>query len=209
VTVNSLTIVAALENKYYKKIINNSFLSLCDGEGVRRAIKLLYGKNIEKNSGIDLIPHILNKAEENGWRVFFFGAESDVINGFVEKIKKTYKKLKIAGFSAGYYDKISAIQVVRRIRDSNADILFAGLGQPKQEIWIYENSEKINIPVCAGVGGSFDVLSGKLRRAPLLMRNLGLEWLYRMILEPSRVIKVIKLLKFVFLICIEKIKTRR
>lgn len=137
--------------------------------------------------------------------IYLFGGKPDVAKEACENIEIEYPNIKIAGFSDGYYkDKDEELKIIDKINEVKPDILFVALGAPKQEKWIYEYRKILNTKVAMGVGGSVDVWAGKVKRAPEVFSKLGLEWLYRLIKEPSRIGRMMSLPKFLFKILLSK-----
>ena len=130
------------------------------------------------------------QAEEKEWRFYFLGGREDVVEEAVKELKEKYPHLEIGGFHHGYFGDNDE-EVIKDINRASPDILFVGLGSPRQEYWIRENRERINALVMMGVGGSFDVWSGTKKRAPRWIRKLNLEWAYRIICEPQRLQRVV------------------
>lgn len=188
VTTNPEFIMTAREDSTFKKILNNADLSIPDGKGLR------IGTDIECNiPGIDFMEALCKMAAEKAAAVGLLGGEVGVAEEAIECLQKKYQKLKV-----GFMESGREIGEVRDIRE--IDILFVAFGHPKQEYWIYENLPKLDVKVAMGVGGSFDYISGKIPRAPKWIRNLGLEWLFRLIIQPWRIKRQIKLLKYIFLL---------
>ncbi|MFH1824709.1 MAG: WecB/TagA/CpsF family glycosyltransferase [Candidatus Firestonebacteria bacterium] len=205
VSLGSLTVLLARKDKELENLIKRADLVLCDSIGIKWSIKFLYGINIKKISGIDLISVLGDIAVQNKYKLFFLGATKEVIKKAVERLRKEYKLINICGFSDGYFDIKEEDLIKKEIKESKLDVLLVGLGQPIQEKWIFENLHSLKVPLCIGVGGSFDVLGGKVKRAPLFFQKFGLEWFFRLVQEPWRIKRVIKLLYFVWLIIKKKI----
>ncbi|MEK6645402.1 MAG: WecB/TagA/CpsF family glycosyltransferase [Candidatus Firestonebacteria bacterium] len=202
VSINALTGIQAKRDKEFKKIMNTANLVLADGMGIILASKLL-GKSLkERIAGIDLIPRLCKFSEENGSSIFFFGSLPGIVEDAILKLKQKFPKMNVSGVQNGYFDKNMEGEIINRINSSATDILLVGLGQPRQEKWIYNNRDKIN-SVCIGVGGSFDVISGRVSRAPKILQELGLEWLYRLILQPYRFKRILWLPYFIWLVLVE------
>ncbi len=123
---------------------------------------------------------------EKGWRLFFLGAAEGVAEQAVSVLREKYPSMIIAGIHHGYFKDDDNSKIVAMIKNARADVLFVALGSPRQEFWFFQHKDEMAVPVGIGVGGSFDVLSGKLKRAPRWMIQMGLEWLYRLYLEPWR-----------------------
>jgi len=143
----------------------------------------------ERITGIDLMFGLLKRASEKNYSAYFLGAKSQVVEKVVEVVKKTYPDLRIAGYSDGYFSESEEYNVAEDINKSSADILFVAISSPKKEIFLKKWRSSINVPVCHGVGGSFDIIAGVTKRAPMWMQKVGLEWLYRLIQEPRRMWK--------------------
>lgn len=186
VTPNAEIIMAAQKDERLKAAINGADLSLPDGIGVVLASKLLGCPLEERTTGFDLMMRLLKMAEERGYSVFLLGAKPGVAEEAARNIKKRFPGIKIAGTHHGYFDEAGEEKVVGIINEARPDLLFVAMGAPKQELFMARNRDKLNCRVAMGVGGSLDVLSGKVRRAPALMQKAGLEWLYRLLTQPSR-----------------------
>ena len=141
---------------------------------------------------------LCNLADEKKYKVFLYGAKKEVISKAKEKLIEKYKNIQIVGTIDGYEKDND--KIIREINNNKADIVFVALGSPKQEYWITENMDKTCAKVFQGVGGSFDVISGNIKRAPMWAQKHGFEWLYRLIKEPKRIFRQAKLVKFLVLI---------
>jgi len=161
-------------------------LVTADGEGIVWACRVAGCPVPERVTGIDLMMRLLEKASLSGWSVYLFGAAPGVADAAAEKILRDYPGLKIAGSRHGYFQADEESGIAREIQKTGPDLLFVALGAPKQEIWIDRYLEKTGAGVAIGVGGSFDVLAGKVRRAPRWVRRLRLEWLARLLRQPAR-----------------------
>lgn len=188
-TPNAEIISIAERNDNFKKILINSDLNLPDGIGVIFLAKKLGYKNLKKLSGIDAMKYILSLAVRENISVYFLGAKEEVLKDMIKKIKEKYKGISIAGYHHGYFLKDYEEKIIDDINMSSAKILFVALGAPKQEHWIDKNKDKLKVRIAMGVGGSFDVLSDRKKRAPEIFITLGLEWLYRIFQDPTRLIK--------------------
>lgn len=189
VVVNVAKLVYAQKNNELRDIINSCPLINVDGAGVILGAKLL-GVNIpERVAGIDLMDKLIEYSSEKGYKPYFFGAKEEIVKKVVEIYQKKYPQLKIAGYRNGYYTDADEAELVENIRNSNADILFVAMGSPKKEIFLSKYSKVMEVPFTMGVGGSFDVVAGKVKRAPMWMQKLHSEWLYRLIQEPKRMWK--------------------
>ena len=128
-------------------------------------------------------------AAEKGYSVYFLGAKQEVVEKVVDTYRHLYPKLNISGFRNGYWDKKQEKEVVAKVKEANPDILFVGMSSPKKEYFLHNHLDYMNVPFAMGVGGSFDVVAGLAKRAPLWMQNYGLEWFFRFIQEPGRLWK--------------------
>jgi N-acetylglucosaminyldiphosphoundecaprenol N-acetyl-beta-D-mannosaminyltransferase len=164
--------------------IRKASITLCDGIGISLAARLLYGKAMTRITGCDFFFRLIDVAAEEGWRVFLLGATPESNKAARAKLQEAFPGLNICGHQDGYFDDPKS--VIRRINQSKTDLLFVAMGTPRQELWIAEHREVIDAGFCMGVGGSFDVASGQARRAPAVFRKTGTEFLYRLVLQPSR-----------------------
>ncbi|MEN3008172.1 WecB/TagA/CpsF family glycosyltransferase [Pseudothermotoga sp.] len=197
VTANATIVVRSIENPQYRKIVQNADLILPDGFGVVLAIKRFHKKTSERITGIDMMLKLCEVAAEENLKVFLLGSKPEVVEKAAKNLEKTYGNI-IVGYHHGYFDDDGPIEL---IKSSKADLLFVGMGVPKQEVWISENFEKVPAIFAMGVGGSFDVVSGYKKRAPKLVQDLRLEWLYRFLQSPFQKKNVprdvIKLLRYI------------
>lgn len=178
-----------------------------DGMGVVLGARFL-GHNVpERVAGVDLFYELLAMSTEKKFSVFLLGAKDDVVTKTAEKVQQLYPGLKIAGYHHGYFWDDEAA-MVEKIRQSGAQLLFVAITSPKKENFINRWKDQLGVNFVMGVGGTFDVVSGKVKRAPLWMQNWGLEWLYRVIQEPGRMWKryLTTNTKFAFLLINEKLK---
>ena len=143
-------------------------------------------------------------SNEKKFKIFMYGAKPEIVKKAKENLEKKYPNINIVGYIDGY-EKDNE-KIVNMINESGADIMFVALGSPKQEFWINENKKKLNCKIYQGVGGSFDVFSGTIKRAPKWMQKCGLEWFYRLIKEPKRIVRQLGLFKFLVLALVERRK---
>lgn len=137
-------------------------------------------------NGTDLMYRLLERANEKGYRIFFFGAKEEVLRRVLEVVHQEYAQVQIAGSQHGYFSDAEELAIVHKIRMAQPDILFIAFGTPEKELWVKRYLSAMGVPVVHGVGGSFDVLAGIIPRAPLWMQRNGLEWLFRLYQEPRR-----------------------
>ncbi|MBT3817080.1 MAG: WecB/TagA/CpsF family glycosyltransferase [Candidatus Magasanikbacteria bacterium] len=207
-TPNPEMLVDAKKDAYFTEVLNSSDLNICDGFGIRLVSKF----HIERITGVDLMQDICNVAAEEGKTVYLLGSgDEDVLKKVKEKLEK--KKVNIAGMHAGVkittrddgsidYDEEEHDAMIDDIIVCAPDILFVAFGHGKQEKWIYEQLPHLpSVKLAMGVGGTFDFIAGKAKRAPKLLRVLGLEWAWRLLLEPSRFKRIWKAtVVFLFLV---------
>jgi N-acetylglucosaminyldiphosphoundecaprenol N-acetyl-beta-D-mannosaminyltransferase len=186
---NSFKLFLIHHDTRLQKIVNECGLVQADGVSIVWAGRILRFPFFPRITGIDLMSRLLSESNEKQYRVFFLGASENVLKQTLTHVSSHYPKLMIAGHHHGYFDQAHEKEVIRRISDSKADILFVAFGSPKKEYWLSENLNNLNVPFCMGVGGSFDVLAGLTKRAPQWMQKFGLEWFYRFIQEPGRMWK--------------------
>lgn len=206
ITVNPEMILAAQNDKEFMQILNKSAINTADGTGILWAantqndtrlisllklLKLLFKKPTtplpELIKGSDLFLNISEQAAKNGTKIFLLGAQPGVAEKAKTELEKQFPKVQIVGTYSGSPSPYEEEKIKDIINDTNPDVLFVAYGAPAQEKWIARNLRKMpTIKTAIGVGGTFDYISGTIKRAPLLLQNLGLEWLYRLIKEPKR-----------------------
>ena len=164
-------------------------LILADGMSVLWSLRASGRRIPERVTGVDLMARLLAAAGQHKLRVYFLGARREVIMALVEQTRVQYPGIEIAGFKDGYFRPDDHLKIVEEIRASEADLLFVGMPTPFKETWCERHRERLNVPVIIGVGGSFDVLAGFIRRAPRWVQSLGLEWLWRLLMEPRKLWK--------------------
>lgn len=206
VTLNSLMFNFTLKDKNLSDAINNAAIVIADSVGITWAAKFLQNKKINRFPGIDLIYHLCGLAVKKEYTMYFLGARPGIVEQATEKLKNKYPNLKIIGMRHGYFSENEEPEIFKKIKSLKPDILLLGYSIPKQEKWISSNLQNLGVPIVMGIGGSFDVLSGKLKRAPVLMQKLGLEWMFRFIQQPWRIVRIINLPFFVLHIIAIKIR---
>ena len=172
-----------------KKIVNDSGIINADGASVVLASKFLGTPVPERVAGIDLMQSLLELSNEKDYSVYFFGAKEEVLIDMLEIFKKDYPNLRVVGYRNGYFSEQDEYSIQEDIREKNPDFVFVGITSPKKEYIIQKFMEHGVNSVFMGVGGSFDVLSGHIKRAPLWMQHAHLEWLFRVANEPRRLFK--------------------
>ena len=180
----------AQKNQKYRNALNNSDLVLNDGIGIKLASYLAGIKIRENLNGTDLIPEILSLAANNGKKVFFLGGMNGVAEKASQITKDSIPEIDIAGCLSGYFSNKEENEVLEKVNNSGAELLVLGMGVPKQELWASVNKEKLeNIKIIIAGGAILDFLSGRVKRAPLWMRKMNMEWVFRLISEPVRLWK--------------------
>ena len=158
-----------------------------DGQSVVIASRLLRQPLPERVAGIDLFAELVKRSAENGRSVYFLGARDDVLEEMVSRFRTRYPTLRIAGFRNGYWNDDA--EVIEQVRAAQPDLLFLAIPSPRKEFWLAEHLPALGVPFAMGVGGSFDVLAGKIKRAPKWVQRIGCEWVYRLVQEPRRMWK--------------------
>jgi N-acetylglucosaminyldiphosphoundecaprenol N-acetyl-beta-D-mannosaminyltransferase len=184
--VNSDCLNKIFSDKEYSGVLTNADYIFPDGIGINIACKMLKDPLLENINGTDMLPYICSLAAEKKYSIFLLGGKPGVAEKMKCNIEAKYQGLKMAGTQDGYFKKGQTDVIINRINSSNADILLVAFGAPLQEKWITENFDKIDCAVQMGVGGLFDFYSGNIKRAPTWMREVGLEWFFRMMQEPKR-----------------------
>ena len=163
-------------------------LLLPDGIGVVLAARILYGVSLERVAGSEFIFDICDIAAKEGYGIFVYGAREEINKAAVRVLKKRYPELKIAGRANGYVRDEEMPELISRINESQARILFLALGSPKQEKWFATHKDSLkNVRVCQAIGGTLDTIAGNVKRAPNIWQTCYAEWLYRLIVEPQRI----------------------
>lgn len=196
VTPNAEMAYDALHDAEFRGVLNSASLVLPDGAGVILGAKILRTPLKEKVAGIEFAQNMLAVYEELGSRLFLLGSKPGVAELAAEKMRQAHPKLCICGVHDGYFQ--DETEVIDQINAAHADALYVCLGAPKQEYFMYRNREKLHVKLMAGLGGTLDGIAGTVKRAPKWMIRLQLEWLYRLIKEPRRIGRMMRLPKFVF-----------
>ncbi|HUD39799.1 MAG TPA: WecB/TagA/CpsF family glycosyltransferase [Streptosporangiaceae bacterium] len=184
--VNAAKVVTMRKDEALRAAVCDSGLVLADGQAVVWASGLLGAPLPERVTGIDLFTGLLARAERRGYRVYFLGAKADVLGAMVAEVTRLHPGLVIAGYRDGYFTPDQDGQVAAAIKATGADLLFIGISSPRKEMFAQAWGEATGAKVVHGVGGSFDILAGLVRRAPAWWQRHGLEWLYRALQEPVR-----------------------
>ena len=199
VTINPEMIMNAQKNKPFFEIINNSDMNIIDSVGVKLALKI---KGINQNQirGVDFARLLVKEAAKNNLKIAFLGAKEEVIKKTCENFLKKYPSLNIVYSRNGYFNNDD--EIIEEIKQKTPDIVLVGLGSPRQEEFIVKLKKELQGAAMVGVGGSFDVFSGLVKESPKIYQKMGLEWLYRTILQPERFKRIFPVLPLFLIKCI-------
>jgi len=188
--------MVAYKDEEFCKELNDASLIVPDGIGVVYASRILKAPLPERVAGFDLASNLIESLKDGEKSFYFFGGKPGVAETAKENLLEKYPKLNICGLSDGYYDEEKEKAIIEDIKNKKPDVLFVCLGAPKQEKWINEHKDELGVKVLMGIGGSLDVFAGTVERAPEFYQKHGLEWLYRLLKQPSRFIRMLALPKF-------------
>ncbi|MGM0420214.1 MAG: WecB/TagA/CpsF family glycosyltransferase [Bacillota bacterium] len=210
VTPNAEIVMQARKNNAFKEVLNSAWLSSPDGSGILLASKLLPDKVKfkERVAGFDLMKGLLQLANQEGLSLYMLGGGPEVIGKAADNIEKSYPDLKIKGYHHGYLDDETREKIIGEIAQARADILLIGMGAPRQELFLFENKDRLQVKVALTIGGSLDIFAGSKKRAPRVMQRLYLEWLFRFMQEPSRWKRILVLPHFLLIILLKAILQR-
>ena len=192
--------VAARDNPELFECLSSAGLLIADGIGIILASRLSGISFKERVPGSELMPKLCEMAAKNNYGVFLFGAKEEVNARAADRLADMYPGLTISGRQNGYVSDEETPELIERINESGATLLFVALGSPKQEYWMHKNKDQLDVLVMQGVGGTFDVVAGNVKRAPRLWRAAHLEWLYRLLSQPQRFIRQSRLPAYVWLV---------
>ena len=194
----------------YKRQVAGCDLVSADGQAVVWSARLLRQPLPGRVAGIDLMHELLTLAEREGWRVYFLGARREVLDRAVERIRKRHPGLEVAGARDGYFTRDQEPHVREAIRAARPHLLFVAISSPRKEYWLAEHVRALGVPFSMGVGGALDVEAGFVRRAPGWMQRAGLEWLFRLLQDPRRLLRryVVGNARFLALVARELVRPR-
>lgn len=195
VTLNAIGMETVIDDSDFSEAVNWSSMRLADGSGLCVGMSILGRPVQERVAGIDFAENLCRTAAAEGWPVYFCGAAGDTARQCADVMSERFPGLVVAGARDGYFDARDE-SIPAEIARSGAKVLLVAMGQPRQEKWVYRHREALAGILCVGVGGAFDVFSGNLLRAPLWVQKIGCEWLYRMLQEPGRWRKNLRLITF-------------
>lgn len=198
VTANAEIIMMCQQDKEYNNIVSEQAdLVLPDGAGAVWAGRYLCNEVPERVAGFDLYNQLLKLSADKGYKAYFFGGAPGVAEAAKNKAEELYPGVQIVGCRNGYFTEAEEEAIIKEINDAAPDMLFVALGAPKQEKWLVKYRNQLKPRVLMGIGGSFDVLAGKMERAPKWMQEASLEWAFRLYKQPSRFMRMLALPKFV------------
>jgi N-acetylglucosaminyldiphosphoundecaprenol N-acetyl-beta-D-mannosaminyltransferase len=188
-TINAALLCMKRRDRELDGACRNADLVVADGVSVMWASRLLGDPLPQRIAGVDFMVRLLEAASQHCLKVFFLGAKQEVLDALVARTKRDYPNAEIAGVQNGYFKEADHERIIQAIHDSGAHILFIGMPSPFKEVWSERYRERLNVPVIMGVGGSFDVLAGFIKRAPKWVQGAGMEWSWRLAMEPKKLWK--------------------
>lgn len=204
VTPNSEIVYEAMKDDRMLRLLNGAALVLPDGAGVVLGSKILGTPLKQKVAGVEFADHLMDVLVEKNLKLYLLGSKPGIAELASEKMLEKHPGLQICGMADGYFkDEAEACQ---KVNAAGADVLFVCLGAPKQEIFMETHKDDLNVKMMIGLGGSLDSFAGTVKRAPRWMIDLSLEWLYRLLKEPKRLGRMMRLPKFIFAVAIRKLK---
>lgn len=207
VTANPEIVMYAKKNPSYMSLVKKADYVIADGIGIIKGSKILGTPIVERVAGYDLMISLLEEADKNGSRVYLLGAKEEVLQSAVQKVREQYPSIHLVGARNGYFN-LSDTTIIDQVQQTEPDIVFVATGYPRQEQWIHNYLQVASKGLLMGVGGSFDVLSGKSKRSPEIFIKLNIEWLYRLIKQPYRIKRMMALPLFLHEVKQEKKQLR-
>jgi len=195
-TINALTLLQAFDDSEYAEALVRADLCLVDGVGCAWAVRRWTGRKPERLPGIDLAGELCRLCAREGQSVYLLGGRPGVAERAAGKLREQYPGLRIAGTRDGFWQAEAEADVVGAVNDARTDLLLVGLGQPRQERFLDRYRDRLTARVAVGVGGSLDVIAGDVRRAPVWMQHAGVEWFFRLLRQPWRIGRILRLPRF-------------
>lgn len=195
VTANPEIVMYAKKDPAYMELIQEADYVIADGIGIIKGSQMLGTPIVERVAGYDLMLELLAQANQQKSRVYLLGAKEEVLQQTVKKVESLYPGIRLVGARNGYFD-LSDQSVIKEVQQTQPDMVFVATGFPRQEQWIHKYMETASKGLLMGVGGSFDVLSGKSKRSPNIFIRLNIEWLYRLVTQPTRFKRMLALPRF-------------
>lgn len=205
---NTEFVMCAQKDKEFFDILKQAELATPDSIGIIIGAKLQNKKFKERIPGQAYFREVIRKSEIEGWSIYILGGTDDVIEAAVANVKKDFPKANIVGYHEGYFVKDSEEEVINQINSLEPNVLFVAMGAPKQEKWIYKNKDKLKVDVATGQGGTLDYEAGRIKRAPKFIQKIGMEWFWRLMIEPSRIVRMRVLPIFLIKILLKKDKSK-
>lgn len=203
--VNPEKVIKAQSDATVMRLLSNAGLLIPDGIGVVLAARLFGLGKMQRVPGSELMPKLCELAALRGYKVFLFGASPEVNERAAQRLRETYPGLSVAGGRHGFVKEDEMPALIEHINASGAQIVFVALGSPRQELWIEKYAPQLQAKVFQGVGGTFDVIAGSVKRAPWLFRKLHLEWFYRLVSQPKRLLRQTALPKFAYQVLVRRV----
>lgn len=205
---NTEFIMAAQKDKEFFDILNKAKLATPDSVGVMIGGKLQKKPFKERMPGQAYFREVFRRAENEGWTIYLLGGKGDVPYRAKAKLEQDFPKAKIVGVHEGFFEENTEEEIIEEINNLKPNVLFVAMGAPRQEKWIYKNKDKLKVDVAAGQGGTFDYEAGEIARAPKTFQKLGIEWLWRLAKQPSRIVRMLVLPQYLIKILFKKDKTK-
>lgn len=196
ITANPIMVMTALKNDKYMNLMKKADLIVPDGIGIVWAAAKLGNPVCERITGFDLLHELMKEGQLYKWKVYLLGAAPHVVQATAKILQQQYPFTFIVGYKDGFFNSDKDEEIIARIREADPDLLFVARGIETQDPWIAKYRHQLQVPLMIGVGGSFNVIAGKCKRAPIWVQNLGMEWLYRLMKEPKRLKRMLVLPKF-------------
>ena len=201
---NTEFIMMAQKDKEFFNILKLAELATPDSVGVMLAGKLQKKPFRHRIPGQEYLRKIFEIGEKEGWTFYLLGGRDDVPEKATENLRKVYPNSKIVGFHEGFFEKDSEEDVIKEINELSPNVLFVAMGAPIQEKWIFNHKNELKVDIAAGQGGTFDYEAGEVKRAPKIIQKLGIEWLWRLIMQPTRIFRMVALPIYLFKIIFTK-----
>jgi N-acetylglucosaminyldiphosphoundecaprenol N-acetyl-beta-D-mannosaminyltransferase len=204
VTANPIIVMAALNDDAFMASMKQADLVVPDGTGIVWAANYVGNPVAERVAGFDLMHRLLAAGAPSGWKVYLLGTAPDVVEEAAGTLQRQYPGIRVVGYRDGFFEADQDDAVIAQIRATEPDLLFVARSTDKQDPWIGKYRHQLGVPLMMGVGGSLDIVAGRLKRAPMLFRKLRLEWFYRLLRQPSRYSRMLALPKFAAKVIREK-----
>ncbi|MDA3845513.1 MAG: WecB/TagA/CpsF family glycosyltransferase [Vallitaleaceae bacterium] len=199
-TANPEIVMMARKDQVFKQLINSGQLTVADGIGVVIGSRILGCPLPERVAGYDLFHNVFDRIKGTDYKVYFLGAAPGIAAKAARNMRLKFEGLQVVGVHDGYFELEDTQAIIDEINEKEVDLVLVGLGAPKQERWIEDYGKRLNAKVLIGVGGSFDGMSGTVKRAPDIFIKLGLEWFHRLITQPSRARRMLQLPLFILVV---------